>query len=253
MPDAGFSFSTDAGVACLRLERPRHHNALGAADIRGIGECLEALAGDGTVRALLVTGSGDETFCSGASLRELASGEMSGELFSTLTSRLASLPLPTVCALNGNAWGGGGELALCCDVRIGVEGMRLRVPAARIGLCYPLEGLRRYVETLGLDTARRLLVAAEEFDTATLLATRFLHRAVPRETLESAARSRAEEMAALAPLAVRTMKQLLGNIARGQLDPVAAEQAIARCARSEDLREGLAAQRERRPPRFEGR
>ena len=118
---------------------------------------------------------------------------------------------------------------------------------------YPLEGLRRYVETLGLDTARRLLVAAEEFDTATLLATRFLHRAVPRETLESAARSRAEEMAALAPLAVRTMKQLLGNIARGQLDPVAAEQAIARCARSEDLREGLAAQRERRPPRFEGR
>ncbi len=131
--------------------------------------------------------------------------------------------------------------------------MRLRVPAARIGLCYPVEGLRRYAETLGLDTARRILVAAEEFDTATLLATRFLHRAVPREALESTARSRATELAALAPLAVRTMKQLLGNIARGELDPAAAEQAIASCATSDDLQEGLAAQRERRPPRFEGR
>jgi enoyl-CoA hydratase/carnithine racemase len=253
MPEAGFSISTREGVACLRLERPQQHNALGAEDIHGIGECLDSLAHDGTVRALLLTGSGEETFCSGASLKELASGRMSGELFSTLTDRLAALPLPAVCALNGNAWGGGAELALCCDVRIGVEGMRLRVPAARIGLCYPVEGLRRYAETLGLDTARRILVAAEEFDTATLLATRFLHRAVPREALESTARSRATELAALAPLAVRTMKQLLGNIARGELDPAAAEQAIARCATSDDLQEGLAAQRERRPPRFEGR
>lgn len=253
MTESGFSLRISAGVAFLRLERPRQHNALGAADIRALGECLEALGRDAAVRALLLTGSGEETFCSGASLKEFASGEMSGELFSSLTGRLAALPIPTVCALNGNAWGGGAELALCCDVRIGVEGMRLRVPAARIGLCYPIDGLRRYVETLGLDTARRILVCAEEFDTASLLNTGFLHGAVPREALEPAALGRAEELAGLAPLAARTMKDLLGKIARGELEREAADRAVQRCAASRDLQEGLAAQRERRRARFEGR
>lgn len=253
MSEAGFSVELSAGVACLRLERPRQHNALGAADIRALGSCLEALGRDAEVRAVLLTGSGEETFCSGASLKEFASGEMSGELFSSLTGRLAALPIPTVCALNGNAWGGGAELALCCDVRIGVEGMRLRVPAARIGLCYPVEGLRRYVETLGLDTARRILVCAEELDTAALLATGFLHRAVPRESLAAAASAKAQELAALAPMAARTMKDLLGRIARGTLEQEAADRAVQACARSSDLQEGLSAQRERRTPRFEGR
>lgn len=253
MSEAGFELTRTSGVACIRLARPQQHNSLGSADIRALREALAAIGADAELRVLLLTGAGERSFCSGASLKELASGEMSGELFSTLTDALASLELPTVCALNGDAWGGGAELALCCDYRLGVEGMRIRVPAARIGLCYPLSGLQRYVGKLGLDVATRMLVGAEEFDAQGLREAGFLHRVLPREQLQAQAMELAQSLADLAPLAVRTMKRLLGQIARGDLDARAAQLAIDACAASADLQEGLTAQREKRTPRFSGR
>ena len=253
MSEAGFELTRTGGVACIRLDRPQQHNSLGSADIRALREALAAIGADSELRVLLLTGAGERSFCSGASLKELASGEMSGELFSTLTDALASLELPTVCALNGDAWGGGAELALCCDYRLGVEGMRMRVPAARIGLCYPLSGLQRYVGKLGLDVATRMLVGAEEFDAQGLREAGFLHRVLPREQLQAQAMELAQSLADLAPLAVRTMKRLLGQIARGDLDARTAQLAIDACAASADLQEGLTAQREKRTPRFSGR
>ena len=253
MSEAGFELTRTSGVACIRLARPQQHNSLGSADIRALREALAAIGADAELRVLLLTGAGERSFCSGASLKELASGEMSGERFSTLTDALASLELPTVCALNGDAWGGGAELALCCDYRLGVEGMRIRVPAARIGLCYPLSGLQRYVGKLGLDVATRMLVGAEEFDAQGLREAGFLHRVLPREQLQAQAMELAQSLADLAPLAVRTMKRLLGQIARGDLDARAAQLAIDACAASADLQEGLTAQREKRTPRFSGR
>lgn len=253
MSEAGFELTRTGGVACIRLDRPQQHNSLGSADIRALREALAVIGADAELRVLLLTGAGERSFCSGASLKELASGEMSGELFSTLTDALASLDLPTVCALNGDAWGGGAELALCCDYRLGVEGMRMRVPAARIGLCYPLSGLQRYVGKLGLDVATRMLVGAEEFDAQGLREAGFLHRVLPREQLQAQAMDLAQSLADLAPLAVRTMKRLLGQIARGDLDAHVAQRAIDACAASADLQEGLTAQREKRTPRFSGR
>ena len=252
MADAGFDLMVSDGVACIRLARPEQHNALGSADVAALRAVLGEIDADASVRALLLTGAGERSFCSGASLKELASGTMSGELFSTLTDALGDLGIPKVCALNGDAWGGGAELALCCDYRLGVEGMRMRVPAARIGLCYPLSGLQRYVGKLGLDVATRVLVCAEEFDAAGLREAGFLHRVLPRTELLPAATALAASLATLAPLAVRTMKRLLGQIAQGTLDATEAQAAIAACAASDDLREGLAAQREKRAPHFRG-
>jgi enoyl-CoA hydratase/carnithine racemase len=252
MAGAGFSLVKAGAVARIALQRPEQHNSLGSEDIGALRATLAGIAEDQAVRALLLTGSGERSFCSGASLKEFASGAMSGELFSTLTDALASLEIPTVCALNGDAWGGGAELALCCDYRLGVEGMRMRVPAARIGLCYPLPGLQRYIAKLGLDVATRMLVGAEEFDAQGLREAGFLHRVLPRDRLEVEAAALAASLAELAPLAVRTMKRLLGRIARGELDVQEAQSAIATCAASADLQEGLAAQREKRKPLFNG-
>jgi enoyl-CoA hydratase/carnithine racemase len=131
--------------------------------------------------------------------------------------------------------------------------MRIRVPAARIGLCYPLSGLQRYVGKLGLDVATRMLVGAEEFDAQGLREAGFLHRVLPREQLQAQAMDLAQSLADLAPLAVRTMKRLLGQIARGDLDARVAQLAIDACSASADLQEGLSAQREKRTPRFSGR
>jgi enoyl-CoA hydratase/carnithine racemase len=154
--------------------------------------------------------------------------------------------------MNGSAFGGGAELALCCDFRIGVTGSRVAVPAARLGLAYPLGGLRRYVATLGVGVASRLLLATEEFGADELLRVGFLHRVVSPSELEATTRELAERLAGLAPLAVQAMKRILRDLAEGTLDEAAARALIETCASSRDFREGVRARREGRSPRFEG-
>jgi enoyl-CoA hydratase/carnithine racemase len=239
-------------VARITLNLPTRHNALGAVEIARLVEVLADVERDAGTRVVVLSGAGERTFCSGAALGELQRGELSGETWSALTDRLAGLALPTVCVLNGNVYGGGAEIALACDYRIGVDSMRLLVPAARIGLCYPLAGLQRYVDKLGLSAAKRILVVSEELDAENLRLIGFLHRSVAREQLAAEEAALAAQLAGLAPLAVRTMKRLLGDIACGELDRDAAVAAIRACEESTDLQEGLAAQRERRAPRFTG-
>lgn len=238
-------------MARIELARPEQHNAIEAGDIERIRAHLAEVDADPAVRVLVVTGQG-RTFCAGASLREIESGAMTGTLFETLTDDLAGVRVPTICALNGSVYGGGTELALCCDFRIGVLGSRMSVPAARLGLCYPLAGLRRYVEALGLGVASRLLLAGEDFDADEMLAVGFLHQLVAPEELETETDVLARRLASLAPLAVQAMKRLLREIARGEVDVDEARRLVSACAASQDLREGLTARRERRPPEFRG-
>lgn len=245
-------FSRDGHIARITLNAPERHNALGVAQIRRLRDCLQAVAQDGALRVLLLTGAGERTFCAGASLEQFRGGTMSGELFSTLTDQLAALPIPSVCALNGDVFGGGAEIALCCDYRIGVRGSRLLVPAARIGICYPVNGVRRFVERLGHAAATRLLVASEELDADTLIQTGFVHQVVERERLDAHAEAMARHLAGLAPLAVRAMKRIVAGVIDGSIDGAAAEALVMRCSQSRDLQEGLAAQREKRPPQFTG-
>ena len=88
-------------VATLVLDRPERHNALGSADIVALHECLDTLGGDPGVRVVVVTGAGDRTFCAGAALDEMESGEMDEHRFETLTDRLVRFDRPTIAALNG--------------------------------------------------------------------------------------------------------------------------------------------------------
>jgi enoyl-CoA hydratase/carnithine racemase len=250
---AGIRLERDGPVAHIILDRPEQHNALRAEEVAAFREFLDDLESDGEARVLLLSGSGDRTFCSGASLDQMESGEMSGAVFDTLTDRLTHLRLPTVCALNGNVYGGGAELALCCDFRIGAPGMRLSVPAARLGVCYPVGGLGRYVRRLGLATAGRILLANEEMDGRELYRIGFLSHLVDRDHVLPEATALAGRLADLAPLSVQGMKRIMLRISEGALDAEEAERLIARAAESEDVREGLRAARERRDPKFRGR
>jgi len=202
---------------------------------------------------LIVTGAGEKTFCAGASLQQLGAGQLNNELFQVTADQLAGMDIPTVCALNGNVFGGGVELALSCDFRIGVEGSRMRVPAAAIGLCYPLIGIKLFVQRLGLNTAKRLLVASEEFDAPAMLAVGFLDHLVLPGQLEDATNDLAQRIAGLAPLAVRSMKKILQQAAADGINADQARSLSQRCWDSEDLQEGFSAQREKRTPRFKGK
>ena len=250
---SGIRFERDTRTARITLNRPERHNALGADDLVRMVVIFDEIEADPAIRVLLLTGAGDRTFCSGASLDQMSSGQMSGAIFDTMTNRLAALRVPTVCALNGDVYGGGAELALCCDFRIGVEAMRLSVPAARLGVCYPIGGLTRYVRRLGPSIANRMLLAAEDMDGVELLRIGFLTELVAREAFEDAVTDRIARLRDLAPLAVQGMKQIMRGIEEGSMDPLEASAIIDLCTTSDDLREGIAAWREGREPEFRGR
>lgn len=242
----------DHSIATITLNKAAEHNALTRSDIGQFIEYLEEIVSHGGVRVLLISGNGDKTFCAGASLREFDTGAMSGELFEELTDRIAAVPIPTVCALNGSVYGGGAEIALCCDFRIGVTGSRLQIPATHIGICYPYNGIKRYVSVLGPSLARRMLLAGEVFDAEALLACGFLDQLVPREHLGEAAGQRCQNLAQLAPLASSGIKTIISDLLAGTSDRESAEALIRRCQQSQDLQEGLLAKREKRSAVFKG-
>ena len=161
--------------------------------------------------------------------------------------------MPTLAALNGGVFGGASDLALACDFRLGVRGMRLFVPPARLGLHYYPNGLRRFVERLGPGTAKRMFLLAEEFSDEELLRVGYLDWLVDIADLSSRTDKIAQQALDLAPLSLAGMKRAINQIARGALDEKLTRDTIAECFRSEDLKEGLAAYGEKRQPKFRGR
>lgn len=245
--------SIDGTVARLTLNTPERHNAMTREGVERFLEHLDLVETLPQIRVVLITGTGERTFCSGASLTQIRAGEMSGERFETLTDRLAALPIPKLAAMNGSAYGGGVEIGLCCDFRIGVRGMTALVPAARFGLCYPPNGIRRYVDTLGPGTAKRMLVAAERFGSDELLRVGYLHRVVDDAHLAVEAEAWAQRIAARAPLAVRAMLRACDLAAGRDWDPARVRHWVEQCNASADLQEGLQAAAEKRDPEFSGR
>ncbi|MDG2046868.1 MAG: enoyl-CoA hydratase-related protein [Halioglobus sp.] len=245
-------YSRTGHIGRLMLNNPQKHNSLGREQLEGIKNCLTEVASDKSVRVLIVSGAGTKTFCAGASLQELSTGRISHDAFQEMTCQLADLSIPTLCAMNGDVFGGGAELAMSCDFRIGVEGSRMRVPAAAIGLCYPIAGINHFIRCLGVRVTKRILVASEEFKASALLEIGFFDHLVSPSSLELFTNDVAEHIAGLAPLAVQSMKRIIGLEAEGFVDPDIALGLSKLCLASRDLQEGFAAKREKRTPIFTG-
>jgi enoyl-CoA hydratase/carnithine racemase len=239
------------GIATLRLNRPQHLNRLHREDLLAIQAHLQRLRNEPSARVLVVTGEG-RAFCAGFHLGEI-DGAADPRLFEHMVDALEALPLPSIARLNGGVYGGATDLALACDFRVGVTGMELRMPAARLGLHYYPSGLQRFVSRLGLAAAKRLFLLAETLPAEELLRIGYLDALVEPDALDAEVARIAALLSGNAPLAVRGMKQSLDEIAGGAFAPARMREREAECAASEDLREGLAAFAERRAPRFNGR
>ena len=242
----------DGAIGRIVHDRPEAHNALDRAAMERLLAVLGAWAGAAELRAVVLTGRG-RSFCAGASLGDVGGGGWSDNPLTRLCDAIEAFPVPTVAALNGGVYGGGVEIALACDFRVGVAGMRAFAPPARLGIHYEPAGIRRAIDRLGSQAARRMFLLAETFDADALRAIGFLDHLVAPEALEGKAAEVAETIAGLAPLAVRGMKRTIVELSRGCLDAEAAKARVAECFASADHAEGLAAQKERRAPRFTGR
>ena len=243
----------DGARATITLNRPDQHNKLGVEELDTLEATLNHVDSLPECRVLVLTGIGSKTFCSGFDLGQISTTDWTLDPFGRVVTKLEQLPIPTICALNGSVYGGGIELALACDFRIGIKGMRLHLPAAEIGVHYGVRGLHRFYSRLGLGAAKRIFLAAERIGSEDLLRMGYLDRLTDSTKLDDQTNDLAQHLATLAPLAVRGMKQALNQIARGNLNENEAEKAIAQCFASTDLSEGIAAKNEKRDPKFTGR
>jgi enoyl-CoA hydratase/carnithine racemase len=250
--------TTEDHVCRVTLNRPAKRNALTTGMIETLRASLERVAAEDDVRVVVVRAEGN-VFCAGLDLAELAAQRASGEA-RTDTLELAlhvleRLPLPTIAAVQGDAIAGGCELTLHCDLRVASESARFAMPVARLGLAVPVTLNWKLVDTIGAAATKELLFTGEPVGAATALALGMVNRVVAAGDLDRDVGELARQIAHNAPLSLRAMKASIQRLAdfRRTIDRSDLEDMVQGVRASADLQEGLAAQRERRPPLFRGK
>jgi enoyl-CoA hydratase len=241
--------------ATIRLNRPKHLNRLQPDDLDALLTLFDRIEADPAIRVLVLTGTG-RAFSAGydlGSIAERAGGaeeQTAGSAFEIVVNRLEDLAIPTICRLNGGVYGGSTDLALACDFRIGVDTCEMFMPAARLGLHYYSSGIKRYVSRLGVDNAKKLFLTAQKIGAPEMLRIGYLTTMVPAEGFDAEVDQLAAILAANAPVAMRGMKRAINEFARGTLDEEAANRRHRDSMRSAEIKEGIKAFAEKRPPKF---
>lgn len=255
----GLRVEVDGPVATLTLDRPDSLNALTVPVKVALREALESIAGDRAVRAVILTGAG-RAFCAGQDLAEREEPDAAPldvevrERYNPIIRALRSMGQPVIAAVNGVAAGAGASLAFACDLRIAAEEARFMLAFGRIGLV-PDSGATWFLPRLvGPAKAAELALLGDAVDAPEALRLGLVSRVVPGDQLMTEARALADRLADGAPLALSLTKGALERALTIDLDEAldgeAKLQGIA--GASADHAEGLAAFREKRPPRFTG-
>ena len=222
-------------------------------------EQLEATA-PGEVRAVVVTGSGDRAFSAGSDVKgfEGHRGSAGRPHFTReegTFKRLSDLPMPTIAAIEGNALGGGLELALACDIRVCSERASLGLPEVRLAVTPGAGGTQRLPRVVGVGVAKEMTLTGRIIDAHEAKAIGLVSRVVPAGQAVAGAREIGDEIAQRGPLAVREVKRLIDLSVDVDIDAgIAAEiDASERVFSSEDMLEGARAFFEKRQPTYRGR
>jgi enoyl-CoA hydratase/carnithine racemase len=212
----------DGPRATLRLNRPSQHNRLDPDDLPVLEAHLDAALARPETRVVVFAGNGSRTFSSGYTLQAIAR-RLDERALEGLLDRIETLPLPTIAAIHGGVYGGATDLALCCDLRIGVPTCRMFMPAARFALHYYPGGMRRYVERLGHTAATRLFLTAAPIDAQEMLRIGFLTELAPADGLDAAVAQSVQALAGNDAATMTAMKRSLAELAGGRADPAVLE------------------------------
>jgi enoyl-CoA hydratase len=200
----------EQGVAVLRLQRPQARNAINTQMLVELLEHLAVARGDEAVRVLVISSGDHMGLSAGADVREQLADEEAKvrrmQLFADLYDEIVAFPKPTIAVCHGDVVGGGAEIAVACDMRIGGSNLRLRFPGAALGV--PV-GPARLVSLCGLATAKYLLLSSRTVSADEALRLGLVNRVAPAAATEGAALELAHEVAAHPPEAVAQLKQLL--------------------------------------------
>jgi enoyl-CoA hydratase/carnithine racemase len=248
-------------VAHLTLNNPPMNLITGEllAELDAALATLEA-ADPGDIRAVVVMGTGDRAFSAGSDVKGFeshrgAAGRPHFTREEAATKRLADLPMPTIAAIEGNALGGGLELALACDIRVASERARLGLPEVRLAVTPGAGGTQRLPRVVGLARAKELALTGRIVDAREAEHIGLVSRVVPVGQARAAADEIAAEIAQRGPIAVREVKRLID--ASADLDIEAGLEAeidaSERVFSTADMVEGANAFFAKRPPQYRGR
>lgn len=253
-----------AGVVRLTISNPAKRNALDHPILDAISATLGELSEPGSrAGCVLVTGA-HGMFSAGYDIGEIPDADFEERAealvahpFTQAIDALEAFPYPTLAVLPGHTIGGGLELALACDLRVAQDGIKLGMPPAKLGLVYSHTGLRRFIDAIGVARTRELFLLGRYIDAPTALVWGLVNRVVGADGLQELALGVAAELAGNAPLSQTGNKRVIAELLRAEseLEPeVEAELIELRRASfaSEDLREGMRAFAEKRPPVWRG-
>jgi len=247
-------YEREGPVAWMTIDRPNARNALNEVVRTGLFDAVARFNADDAA-VLVLTGAGDQAFCAGGDLKEMA--ELALEVppsdFMPIFGRNVTVDKPTIAAVNGVAFAGGFLLAQMCDLCIAADHARFGITEVKVGRGAPWAMPLPWL--VPPRVALELLLTGDQIDAARAYEVGLVNRVVPSAELHTEAQAMAETIAANAPLSVRAAKEMVYHAAvgRGDDDFAAADAIWEPVYRSEDAQEGPRAFRERRPPQWKGR
>lgn len=242
----------DGSIATIRLRNPAYANRLSPTDLDAIRAHIGIVNANSQVLVLKFIADG-KYFCSGYDISSLAADAAPSSMYFGDTVDIVERARPvTIAAINGGVYGGGTDLSLACDFRIGVPDANMFMPAAKLGLHFYPGGMVRYVTRLGLNNAKRLFLTCEKILAPEMLSIGFLNEIVPVDKLHERVDELSAQLASMAPIALVGIKKHLNLIARGELDDAAIRAAVLHSEQSQDIKEGALAWKEKRNANFTG-
>lgn len=251
------SWKRTGAVATVTIDRPAKRNALGLRTVEELRQAIDRCEADMQVRVVVLTGAGDRAFASGADLDEVPDAMNTPEharayddKVGVLYDRLAETPLPVIARMQASAIGGGYLLALACDLRVCSASALIGIPVSRIGLMLSPEEHRLLVRQVGPSRAKLLTFTGRRLGAKEALGWGLVDLVVDDDALDENVDQLASDIASGAPIAVTAAKRMIN-------DGPESDDVVQQCYRdiytSDDLKEGLAALSQKRPPRFQGR
>lgn len=253
-------YSVEDGIARVIFNRPQARNALTFAMYEELASICERINDDRSIKALILTGTGDKAFASGTDItqfRAFKTPQDSLDYEARIDRVLGTLErcrVPVIAAIAGACTGGGAGIAACCDIRIGTETTRIGFPIARtLGNCLSMSNISRLVALVGPARAKDLIFKARLVEAPEALALGLLNEVVPdAATLQRRADEEAKLVASHAPITLEVTKEAVRRIRR-TLSRDEGEDLILRAYMSEDFREGMEAFLNKRRPNWKGK
>jgi enoyl-CoA hydratase len=246
----------------ISLNRPEKFNALSREMILALTDIFRELNNKSSLRAVILTGAGEKAFCAGTDIAELTAvgadttgaSEVS-QRGQQLCDQIESCGVPVIAAVNGIAAGGGCELALACHLRIASENAQFSLPETKLGVVPGYGGTQRLAREIGQGRANEMMLTGRTIVAAEALEFGLVNQVVPSTDLLPQAEALANEIAQLAPLAIRACLQAVTRGSQLPLDQGLALETklFAELFATEDVREGTSAFLEKRTPVFKGK